>query len=112
MADPNRFDSATPALAIAHAIGRSGYAVIERLPDGSAVEQLGRELAPHLHAAPRGHTEFLGAKTKRFGGLFKRSRVTQQMAIEPLVLAVADAVLLPYCARYQINFSGVMHLEP
>ena len=34
------------------------------------------------------------------------------MVVHPLVLAVADRVLGPYCARYQINYTGIMHIEP
>jgi ectoine hydroxylase-related dioxygenase (phytanoyl-CoA dioxygenase family) len=96
---------------IARAIEREGYAII----DGLAVELAKRareELAPHIEAAPYGHNEFLGARTKRVGGLLRKSRAVQALAIHPGVLAVADRILLPRCARYQLNFSGVMHLAP
>ncbi|MFP6766717.1 MAG: phytanoyl-CoA dioxygenase family protein [Planctomycetaceae bacterium] len=75
------------------------------------VTQASRELAPHIELAPYGHTPFLGSHTKRLGGLFEKSEAVQQMAIHPKILGLADAILLPHCARYQLNFSGVMHLE-
>jgi ectoine hydroxylase-related dioxygenase (phytanoyl-CoA dioxygenase family) len=34
------------------------------------------------------------------------------MILHPILLAVADHVLLPWCARYQVNYTGVMHLGP
>jgi len=100
-----------PADAMAGSIAEHGYVIIEE-----AAPELARrardELLPHIEAAPFGHTDFLGARTKRLGALFRRSEAAQQLVIHPAVLAMADRVLLPHCARYQLNFSGIMHLAP
>ena len=34
------------------------------------------------------------------------------MAVHPVVMALADIVLQPHCVRYQLNYSGIMHLLP
>ena len=32
--------------------------------------------------------------------------------LDPLVLGIAERVLGPYCARFQLNYTGVMYLDP
>ncbi len=97
--------------AMAEALLEHGYIVIEDLaPDLTA--RAFAELAPQIEAAPFGSTEFLGLRTKRLGSLFRRSMAAREMVVHPTVMALCDRLLLPHCARYQLNFSGVMHLEP
>ena len=93
-------------------IEQDGYAIIDGLISRPQVDELAAQLRPHIDAVQAGGSSFLGEKTKRLVGLFSKSPAVQQLAIHPLILAVADRVLLPYCARYQVNYSGVMHLLP
>jgi hypothetical protein len=100
-----------PVDELAEALHGEGYVIVE----GAAPELTDRaftDLISDIEAAPRGHTPFLGAGTTRLGGLLRRSTAVQQLAIHPLVMALADCALQPYCARYQLNFSGIMHLLP
>lgn len=101
----------TPHDRLAESLAEHGYVIVE-----DAAPELARrareELAPHIEAAPFGHTDFLGQRTKRVGALFTVSQAAQELVIHPTVLAMADRILLPHCARYQLNFSGIMHLEP
>jgi Phytanoyl-CoA dioxygenase (PhyH) len=93
------------------ALLRDGYVIVER----AAPELCGQaytELIGDIEAAPTGHLPFLGARTKRLGGLLKRSEAVRNLTVHPIVLGLADAILQPYCARYQLNFSGIMHLLP
>ena len=100
-----------PVEAMVRSLLDDGYVIIERLaPD--LTDQALAELTPAIEAAPTGHTDFLGAGTKRVGGLLRRSSAARAMAIHPVVLALADAVLQPHCVRYQLNYSGIMHLLP
>ena len=108
----NLFDAETDLGVIAEAIESAGYAVVCNVLQPSQVKRLANELGPHIDAAPFGATKFLGSRTKRVVSLFGRSQAVQQLAIHPLVLGLADRLLLPYCVRYQINYTGVMHLEP
>ncbi|MEQ8651867.1 MAG: phytanoyl-CoA dioxygenase family protein [Kiloniellales bacterium] len=101
----------TPVEDLARDLDELGYVIIEELaPD--LVRQAREELMPLVEAAPLGKTNFLGARTKRLGNLFRHSKAAREMAIHPTVLALCDHALLPHCARYQLNFSGVMHLLP
>ncbi len=95
----------------AEALLANGYVIIERLaPD--LTDRALAELSADIDAAPTGHTDFLGERTKRLGGLLRRSAAAREMAIHPMVMALADAVLQPHCVRYQLNYSGIMHLLP
>ncbi len=99
------------ASAVAEALLEDGYVIIERLaPD--LTDRALAELNADIEAAPTGHTDFLGDRTKRLGGLLRRSVAAQEMAVHPVVMALADKVLQPHCVRYQLNFSGIMQLLP
>ena len=87
-----------------------GYVIIENLAVDTAQRAL-EELTPHIDAAPYGHDEFLGAKTKRLGGVFIKSEAARELATHPMILGLAEIVLLEFATNYQLNFSGIMHLE-
>ncbi|MDA0221623.1 MAG: phytanoyl-CoA dioxygenase family protein [Proteobacteria bacterium] len=89
----------------AQALVRDGLVVIEGLaPDLTA--RTAQEIAAALeHGTPE-------SGTRRLGALFTRSATAQALALHPLVLALADALLLPSCARYQLNFTGATALDP
>jgi len=109
----NRFDACTTtAEELAEAIDRDGYAIATGVFDSRHVAALKAELAPWIEATPGGHEEFMGRLTKRFGCLLARCPTSHEMALNPLVLGVVEKVLGPYCARFQINYTGIMHLEP
>jgi ectoine hydroxylase-related dioxygenase (phytanoyl-CoA dioxygenase family) len=100
-----------PASALAKALIEDGYVIVERLAP-ELTERALDDLTADIDAAPTGHTDFLGDRTKRLGGLLRRSEAAREMAVHPVVMALADAVLQPQCARYQLNFSGIMQLLP
>ncbi|MBT7614603.1 MAG: hypothetical protein HN577_15480, partial [Rhodospirillaceae bacterium] len=93
------------------ALMEQGYLIIE----GLAVDQAAKvraELAGDIEAAPFGYDEFLGPRTKRLGRIFTRSPAARELAIHPVIMALCDATLLPHASNYQLNFTGIMHLEP
>jgi ectoine hydroxylase-related dioxygenase (phytanoyl-CoA dioxygenase family) len=100
-----------PANVIAEALLADGYVIVERLAP-ELTDRAMAELSADIDAAPTGHTDFLGDRTKRLGGLLRRSAAAREMAVHPMVMALADAVLQPNCVRYQLNYSGIMHLLP
>ena len=113
MIAPNRFDAQTAdADEVAGAIERDGYAIVTGLLDSDGISALKGELDPLIEATPFGHEDFMGKYTKRFGCLLARCPASHDMALNSLVLGVVDKVLGPYCANFQINYTGVMHLEP
>ena len=112
MAQGEPFSPETPAQVIAHAIQSSGYAIIRDAMNAVQIAQLKSELQPHLDATPTGSEAFMGFKTKRFGALMSRCPQTHEMLTHPLLLGVVEKVLGPYCAKFQLNYTGVMYLQP
>ncbi len=49
---------------------------------------------------------------ERFNNLFMRAPTTRRMVLHPVLLGAADHILLPWCARYHVTYTGVMHLMP
>jgi ectoine hydroxylase-related dioxygenase (phytanoyl-CoA dioxygenase family) len=107
----NYFSAGVSAKTVSRAVLDDGYAVVENLAPDLTI-QAGRELQPHIDQASFGHTEFLGARTRRISALPKRSSAAQQLIVHDLVLGVCDQILLSQCAKYQLNFTGVMQLHP
>lgn len=113
MATLNTFDADVGADTLVAAIEQDGYAIVRELLDPETLARLSDELTPHLEATDLGDPDaFMGHKTKRFGALLSRCPTSRDMVVHPLVLEIADRVLGPYCARYQVNYTGVMHVEP
>ena len=113
MARLNTFGADAGADSVAAAIERDGYAIVRDLLDPETLARLTDDLAPHLQATALGDPDdFMGARTKRFGALLSRCPTSRDMVVHPLVLEIADRVLGPYCARYRIHYTGVMHIEP
>ncbi len=108
---PARCPPDTTLDALAERLDRDGYVIIEELAVPLAALAR-KELEAHVDAAPYGHDVFLGYRTKRLGGLLAKSGAARELALEATVLELADRLLLPHCARYQLNFSGIMHLAP
>ena len=88
-----------------------GYVIVSELAVDLA-RQAREELWPHIEAAPFGYDAFLGDRTKRVGAVLQKSTAARELVMHPTVLALCERALLPYAARFQLNFSGVMHLEP
>jgi len=111
--DLRRFDARRDdADTIAAYVNDEAYAIVTNVLDEQELAILRGEIDPHIDAVALDDTPFLGALTKRVSGLFTKSRTIQHMAIHPLMLEIADRVLLPWCVAYQYNFGGIMHLLP
>ena len=108
----NSFAGDTSPEAVVDAVSRDGYAVVRDAVDPETVAAVSTDLAPFLEDAHKGHEEFFGKLTKRFGALLAKSTAVQSLLVHPTVLAVADHALLPHCVRYHVHYTGVMHLEP
>ena len=96
---------------IAELLERDGYVIVERLAP-ELVSQAAAELKPHVEATNHDNTFCEGEHVRNLEGLVTRSQAAQQLMIHPKVLAIADRTLLPYCVRYQLNWTSCRHLEP
>ena len=96
---------------VAELLERDGYVIVERLAP-ELVSRAVVELETHINATNHGNTYFEGRHVRNVEGLVTRSAAAHELMIHPTVLAIADKVLLPYCARYQLNWTSCRHLEP
>lgn len=91
---------------------RDGYCVVRDLLPARRVEDLDGELSPRFARTPFAQGPFSGARTKRFHGLLKRSRGAEALVAHPLVVAIAEQVLLPFCDTLQLNLTQAIELHP
>ncbi len=108
----NVFTQHDAVSSVSEAVSRDGYAVVQGALTPGELQAMRQDLAPYFERAHSGHEDFMGRRTKRFGALIAKSEAVRTLLLHPTVLAVADAVLGPHCARYHIHYTGVMHLEP
>ncbi|MDH3680512.1 MAG: phytanoyl-CoA dioxygenase family protein [Acidimicrobiia bacterium] len=120
MAQLSHFSSDDDATAVIAALERDGGAIVAGMLPADAVTAIVEELGPALAATASGSRDpdpkwqvFHGAATKRFTGLAVRSRAFVDHALlQPLLLATADALLLPHGSDYWLNTGQVMAIGP
>ena len=89
-----------------------GYCIIPDAIDPSVIEQLNRDLDPIFEATPYCVGDFYGPRTKRFGGLLKRSARAEGLVRHPLILELADRILSPWCDRINLNLTQAIEIHP
>ena len=107
----NRVGPDTSIEDLAAAVERDGCVVVEQLAP-ELVAQAKSELDPHIAAASFGPGNFHGNHAKNVEGLVGKSDAVHRLMLHDTVLALCDLVLLSNCVRYQLNYTGIMHLEP
>ena len=89
---------------------RDGVVVIRNIATPETMDRLLADIGPALEHEEPGGGEFFGYRSKRLGGLVGRSPVFSELIVNPLLLGLADAILLPNCETYQIQLSGVLQV--
>jgi len=79
--------------AVAAAVERDGWAVVEHVMDADAVERARADFERILETTPYGRDDFEGRKTRRVYALFAKTRTLDDAATNPIVLGVLDRVL-------------------
>jgi len=116
-----RFDASTADPdAIQAIIERDGVAIIEGLLNPDVVAQVNNEVGAILDVADP-HAElfnpimqaFHGPCTKQVSGACAISLTfATEVMCHPLLLALCDRILLPSCARYQLNLGHLLQRGP
>ena len=89
-----------------------GFCIIPDLVDPAVVAALHADLAERFDRTPTCVGDFYGRRTKRFGGVLKRSPHAAALIGHPLVLEIATRVLGPECDRIQLNLAQAVEILP
>ena len=103
---PEGFDAASAALT------SEGWCLLPGLMPDVHVGNLAADLNPIFDATPFCQGDFYGNKTKRFGSLLKRSGHAATFVQHPLIMALVQQALGPYCDTIQLNLAQAIELHP
>ncbi|HWA89823.1 MAG TPA: phytanoyl-CoA dioxygenase family protein [Rhizomicrobium sp.] len=107
-----RNDLQSPGEGWAHALMDQGWCIIPDLVPRAKIRALHEDLSERFARTPFCQGDFYGARTKRFGGLLKRSPHADAFVRHPTILDIADRVLLPFCDCYQLNLTQALEIHP
>jgi hypothetical protein len=92
---------------------RAGCVIVRDLAPVNVVDACAAELRPALNEFDENQrTDFSGPKTLRCGGVLRYAPSCAELIAHPMVLNIADAILLPSCADYQIGSTTGIEILP
>ena len=109
-----------PIDAITAALQQEGAVIVDGFLERGALDTIRAEVAAPLAAADPGMRHlnpaiqfFFGDKTRHVSGVAAHSRTfATEVLTHPIYLGVCDRVLLPSCARYQLNIGHLISRGP
>jgi ectoine hydroxylase-related dioxygenase (phytanoyl-CoA dioxygenase family) len=109
-----------PVSVICDALQEHGAVIVDEFVDRSIAAAIRRETEQPFAAADPGMKHlnpmvqfFFGDKTKHVSGMAAQSRTfATDVLTHPIYLGVCDRVLLPSCARYQLNLGHLIARGP
>ena len=108
-----RLHSDASAETVVAALGRDGAVVVESLLPPETMAQAAAEMRGRFdELGRRASSDFNGYRTLRIGSVLAYAPTTAAMIGHPLVVAVADAVLLPFCETYRIGSTSGIEILP
>lgn len=103
---PDGFDAASDALR------NQGWCLLPGMLPKEQVAALAADLDPIFGATPFCQGDFYGGRTKRFGSLLKRSGHTAAFVQHPLIFALVQDALGPWCDTVQLNLTQAIEIHP
>lgn len=89
-----------------------GYAIIKNCRPPKFLTSLGDELGPLFDQTPFCQGPFYGNRTKRIGGLLKRSPRVRYLVQDPVILLAVQYILGGGCDRIQLNVAQAIEIHP
>ncbi|TDR73937.1 phytanoyl-CoA dioxygenase family protein [Paludibacterium purpuratum] len=112
MATLQHFSPTDDVVDMIGALDRDGGIVVEHFMAPEVLDRLRASLLPTLRDIPDCSGPFFGRATRRMSGLIERVPVCRELAIDPLLLRIIDAFLLPNCEAYQLNLTQAIRIGP
>ncbi|MCU1730121.1 MULTISPECIES: phytanoyl-CoA dioxygenase family protein [unclassified Pseudomonas] len=88
-----------------------GYAIIDKLVPGTAMDRIAEELEPYTAVASFGPDDILGRRTKRTGGLIARSIGARELILNPTIFEIAQR-FLSHATTFQVHCTQVVSIYP
>jgi ectoine hydroxylase-related dioxygenase (phytanoyl-CoA dioxygenase family) len=104
--------SVSEAALWAERLREQGYCIIRNAAPAEDVAALAADLDQRFVQTPHCEGDFYGTRTKRFGGLLKRSRHAEKFVAHPEILEIAQDILGPFCDRIQLNLTQAIEILP
>jgi len=107
------FDANESSVKIVDALRRDGGVIVRNLAPAAQIDAVADELGPQLGRFAEGkRTDFSGTKTLRCHGVLRYAPSASALIAHRMVLDVADAILLPFCADYQVGSMTGIEILP
>lgn len=106
-------ERSTAAFDVADALRRDGAVAVRSLVDTDLVDTIVGELRPELDASGLKSTSIFGGdRTRRIRRVLSVAPSAAGLMEHDLVVAVADEMLLPHCATYQVSSAEAIEVLP
>lgn len=89
-----------------------GYCIIPDVITPDCVAALNQAFDAWFADTPFCDGGFYGRRTKRFGGLLKHAGEVEALIRHPLILAIVERMLAPWCDRINLNLSQAIEIHP
>ena len=111
------FDGKSSSAVVADALRRDGGVIVRDLAPVGLIEAVANELRPRFDEFGENHctdyrSGFSGQKTLRCHGVLRYAPTSSELIAHQMVLDIADAILLPSCAEYQIGSATGIEILP
>lgn len=90
----------------------TGYAIVRDAIDPAVIAGIVADLDPIFAATPFCEGHFYGYRTKRIGGLLKRSQHVRDLVLHPFILDLVESILGEHCDRVQLNVAQAIEIHP
>jgi len=107
------FDPDASPAAVVDVLRRDGGVIVRDLAPVNLIDACAAELRSSFNEFDESQrTSFSGSKTLRCGGVLRYAPSCAKLIAHQMVLSVADAILLPSCAEYQIGSTTGIEILP
>lgn len=107
------FEASVSPAAVVDALRRDGGVIVRNLVPVGLIDACTAELRLELERYDESQrTDFSGAKTLRCGGVLRYAPTCAALIAHQMAVDVADAILLPSCADYQIGSTTGIEILP
>ena len=108
-----RFKADAMPETIIAALNRDGAVIVESLADEMTIDRVVDEFRPEFDRVGTAvQNDFNGYTTLRIASVLGFSPTSADLIAHPLVLAIADSLLLPSCINYRIGSTSGIEIHP